>query len=72
MIVLELRPHLERGGYHLDRFAAHLGGELVYIGRQPLYDGARALLERGHDPEALLTIRHAGRPDRALATPGRA
>lgn len=39
-------------------FAAHLDGELVVRSAQPLYDGARELLARGYDPEALLTLRH--------------
>ena len=50
-------PHRERGGYHLDRFDACLGGELITTSRQPLLDGARALLARGFDPDAMLTIR---------------
>jgi hypothetical protein len=29
--------------------------------RQPLLDGARVLLDRGHPPETLLTIRHHGK-----------
>jgi hypothetical protein len=52
-------PHLERGGYHLDRFDACLDGELITTSRQPLLDGARALLARGFDPDAMLTIRLA-------------
>ena len=55
------RPHLERGGFHLDRFDAYLDDELITTSRQPLLDGARALLARGFDPDALLTMRHAGR-----------
>lgn len=58
-IVLRLivRPHLERNGFHVDRFDAYLDGDLIVSSRQPLLDGARRLLERGFDPEALLTIR---------------
>jgi hypothetical protein len=52
-------PHLERGGYHLDRFDACLGGELITTSRQPLLDGARALLARGFNPDAMLTIQLA-------------
>jgi hypothetical protein len=54
-------PHLERGGFHLDRFDAFLDGELIVTSRQPLLNGARALLARGFDPDAMLTMRHAGR-----------
>ena len=61
-LILEYRPHIERGGYHLDRFGVFLKGEqIIRSTRSPLYDGARALLEHGHDPEQLITIRLAGR-----------
>jgi hypothetical protein len=56
---LIVRPHLERGGFHLDRFDAYLDDELMAISRQPLLDGARALLARGFDPHAMLTMRLA-------------
>jgi hypothetical protein len=59
---LIVRPHLERGGFHLDRFDACLDGELITTSRQPLLDGARALLARGFDPDAMLTIRLASSP----------
>jgi hypothetical protein len=59
---LIVRPHLERGGFHIDRFDAGLDGELIVTSRQPLLDGARRLLERGFDPEALLTMRMHDRP----------
>jgi hypothetical protein len=55
-------PHLERGGFHVDRFDAYLDGELIVTSRQPLLDGARRLLQRGFDPEALLTMRMHNRP----------
>jgi hypothetical protein len=55
-------PHLERGGFHIDRFDAYLDGELIVTSRQPLLHGARRLLERGFDPEALLTMRMHDRP----------
>jgi hypothetical protein len=61
VITLIVRPHRERGGYHLDRFDAYHGDKLLVVSRQPLYDGARALLDLGADPDALLTIRHAGK-----------
>jgi hypothetical protein len=54
---LIVRPHLERGGFHIDRFDADLGSEVIVTSRQPLLDGARALLARGFDPEAMLTMR---------------
>ena len=53
-------PHTERGGYHLDRFDAYLGDELITTSRQPIYDGARELLKRGHDPEALMCADQKG------------
>lgn len=51
MLTLILRPHIEHGSFHLDRFDAYLGDALIVTSRQPLYDGARKLLERGHDPD---------------------
>jgi hypothetical protein len=58
VIRLECRPHLESGGYHLDRFSVFHGGErIIRSTRSPLYAGARALLERGHDPAQMVTIR---------------
>jgi hypothetical protein len=55
MIILQqLRPHIEAGGYHLDRFDALLDGEVITTSRQPVFDGARALIERGHHPEELM------------------
>ena len=61
MIALTLTPHRERAGYHLDRFDAYVGDELIVTSRQPLFDGARKLLERGHDPATPATIRHRGK-----------
>lgn len=59
---LEYRPRLEPGGYHLDKFSVFLDAErIIKSTRSPLYAGARALLERGHDPEQLMTIRLGGR-----------
>jgi len=45
------------------QFMAYLEstGEFVVQSHQPLADGARELLVRGHDPAALLTMRHAGK-----------
>jgi hypothetical protein len=34
VIILALKPHRERGGYHLDRFDAYLGQQLVTVSRQ--------------------------------------
>jgi hypothetical protein len=60
MIILQLRPHIEAGGYHLDRFDAFLDGEIITTSRQPVFDGARALIERGHDPEELICADQSG------------
>jgi hypothetical protein len=60
-LCLTVRPHRERGSYHVDRFDAYLSDELIATSRQPLLEGARALLARGVDPEALLTMRAHGR-----------
>jgi len=62
LLRLIVTPHREAGGFHVDRFEARLDGELIVTSRRPLYDGARALLERGHPPGALLTMRHVGKP----------
>jgi hypothetical protein len=37
------------------------------VSRQPLYDGARALLDLGANPDALLTIRYAGKDHDSFA-----
>jgi len=38
------------------------GSVLCERSRQPLLDGARALIMLGHDRDALVTLRHAGKP----------
>ena len=55
-ISLRVIPHGERGGYRLDRFDAYLGDELLVTSRQPYYAGARALIERGYDPDTMLRM----------------
>jgi hypothetical protein len=67
MLTLTVRPRLERGGYHLDRFDAYLGGDQLVTSRQRLLDGARRLLEQGHDPETPLTIRRDGKDHDSFA-----
>lgn len=52
-------PDLQKAG----RFTAHLedtGDVIVSDSRQPLADGARELIARGFDPDAMLTMRHEG------------
>jgi hypothetical protein len=66
---LTVTPHVERGWYHLDRFDAHLDGDLVVTSRQPQLNRARALLDRGHHSETLLTIRHHGKEDSFVPRP---
>jgi hypothetical protein len=67
MLTLTVRPRLERGGYHLDRFDAYLGDDQLVTSRPPLLDGARRLLEQGHDPETPLTIRRDGKDHDSFA-----
>jgi hypothetical protein len=61
-LVLTLRPHLERDGYHLDRFDTYLNGELVCTSRSGWHDPARKLIQLGYPPETLLHVQHEGRP----------
>jgi hypothetical protein len=61
-LFLALRPHIERGGYHTERFDAYLGDELICTHRSGWHAPARELLRRGHPPDALLHVQHAGRP----------
>jgi hypothetical protein len=51
-----------------DRFTAWLQGEQtpLCVSRQPFLDGARKLLDGGHDPRTILIMRHAGSDDVAL------
>ena len=41
------------------RWRVTLAGDHIGDFREPFYDGARALLARGHDPAAMLQMRHA-------------
>ena len=68
MIRLIVRPEPERPvdpssspGRHV-RFIATLehSAEFVVLSDQPLADGARLLIERGFDPDELITMRMAG------------
>jgi hypothetical protein len=61
-LILLLKPHMERGGYHTERFDAYLGDELICTSRSGWHDPARALLARGYPPQTLLHVQHAGRP----------
>jgi hypothetical protein len=62
MLILMLRPHVERDGCHKERFDAYLGDELVCTSRSGWHDPARALLVLGYPPDTLLHVQHAGRP----------
>ena len=57
---VELRRHVERGGYHADRFDAYLAGQLICTSRQPWHDCARKLIELGDPPDSLLMVQHHG------------
>jgi hypothetical protein len=49
------------------RFEARLGDQVLGASsRQPFLDGARRLIEIGHDPAARLVMRHAGSEIEAL------
>lgn len=61
-LTIELRPHIERDGYHLDRFEAWLGDQLLTVSRSGWHAPARKLLELDHSPETLMRVLHAGRP----------
>lgn len=41
-------------------YEARLGGDILTTSRTPFLSSARALLERGHSPDTVLTMRHAG------------
>ncbi len=43
-----------------DRFSARLDGRLLVTSRVPFCDAARALMAEGADPDAVITMRHAG------------
>ncbi|MCV9936122.1 hypothetical protein OIU35_07075 [Boseaceae bacterium BT-24-1] len=48
------------------RYEARYGGELLATSRTPFFAAARALLERGHSPDATLTMRHESQEAVAL------
>ncbi|MBN9442311.1 hypothetical protein [Bosea sp. (in: a-proteobacteria)] len=41
-------------------YEARLGGDILTTSRTPFLSSARALLERGHSPDTVLTMSHAG------------
>jgi hypothetical protein len=53
---LELRPVKSSPG----RYSAFLDGKELCSSRQPFFTAARALLEQGADPAAVLTASHTG------------
>lgn len=59
-LLITFRPHIERSGCHVNRFDAFLGDDLVHTGAQILRPVARKLIERGYDPETLLTMQADG------------
>ena len=62
-IVITVIPDQRRG-----RYRAYIGTEPkpLCVSRQPFLDGARKLLERGHDRRTILVMRWAGAKDWAL------
>jgi hypothetical protein len=69
MLNLIVSPHRDKHGrVNPNKFRASLEGEteVLCVSSQPFLDGARILLDRGHDPEAILVMRHAGSGDVAL------
>ena len=64
-LILTLKPHIEtRAGlrFHAERLDALLGDEVICTSRSGWHDPARALLARGHSPDTLLHVQHAGKP----------
>jgi hypothetical protein len=49
-----------RPGWFIARLESN--AEIIVLSDQPLADATRVLLDRGFDPAALLTMRHAGKP----------
>jgi len=47
-------------------FEGRLDGDIVYTSRAPFLDGARVLIARGFDPQAVVVMRHAGADHDAL------
>jgi hypothetical protein len=69
MLCLIVTPHRNKQGRrHPNRFDAMLEGEteVLCTSSQPFLDGARKLLARGHSPQTILVMRHAGSDDVAL------
>jgi hypothetical protein len=69
MLGLIVTPHRNKQGRkHPNRFDATLEGEteVLCTSSQPFVDGARKLLARGHSPQTILVMRHAGSEDAAL------
>ena len=62
-IVITVIPDQRRG-----RYRAYIGSEAkpLCVSRQPFLDGARKLLERGHDRRTILAMRWAGAKNWAL------
>lgn len=57
----------------IDRYLALIEGEAVITSRQPLFASARVLLDRGVDPDTVVTMRHEGSATVSLrSTVGRA
>lgn len=57
----------------IDRYLALIEGEAVITSRQPLFASARVLLDRGADPDTVVTMRHEGSATVSLrSTVGRA
>ena len=64
-LIMVLVPHLEeRAGlrFHTERFDGYVEGELIVTSRQPRHDGARRLLDLGHDPDTRMHVQHQGQP----------
>jgi hypothetical protein len=75
MLIIIVAPALKppsrrrsgEGEFDAGRFMASLDGRvLVQSSRQPLLDAARVLVGEGHDPGAVVTMRHAGSTTDAL------
>jgi hypothetical protein len=55
---------------HHGRFRAYLDGQVIVASsRQPFVDGARRLIDLGHDPKSRLEMWHAGAADFSLRAP---
>jgi hypothetical protein len=66
---LIVSPYQDKHGRaNPNKFQASLEGEtaVLCVSSQPFLDGARILLDRGLDPDAILVMQHAGSDDVAL------